>query len=206
MSTITITRALSELKLLEKRIGKANSELIAVDATKPNAKVTLIHRVAPGDVNEGNYKSLMDLIARRQTIKTGIIQSNAKTAVMIGNKSMTVAEAIESKASIVFRKAVLANLKAQLMQARQTVEVTNQKMEEQAIKSAEAQGNKRDNPDNGAAFLEFVAGFKKNNTADLHNPLKADEKIKVLEAEIEEFESNVDFALSESNAKTTIEV
>ena len=38
------------------------------------------------------------------------------------------------------------------------------------------------------------------------DPCKLSDKIKALEDEIEEFEANVDFALSESNALTQIEV
>lgn len=203
---MTITRALSEIKLLDKRIAKSNAELIAVDATKPRGKVTLVKRIRPEDVTEASFTSLMDLINRRELIKGAIVQSNAKTSVQIGQRSMTVASAIEAKASIVFKKAVLQNLKNQLQQAREIVDVSNQQMELQAIKSAEAAGNKRDSKDTAEDFTAFVEAFRKNNTAELLNPLKVEEKIKTLETEVEEFESNVDFALSESNAKTTIDV
>ena len=204
--TMTITRALSELKLLDKRILKGVSETTFVDVVKPRSKTTLLKRLDPSDISQSGYSSVQDLISRRQAIKTGIIKSNAVTQVAIGDKNMTVAEAIETKQSISNKRALLNAMKQQLSQSRDMVELSNQQMELQAIKSAEAAGNKRDSKDTGEEFTNFVESFRKNNTATLHDPMKVDEKIKALETEIEDFESNVDFALSESNAKTTISV
>ena len=48
--------------------------------------------------------------------------------------------------------------------------------------------------------------FLKNNPVELVDPLKIGEKIKALEEELEDFEENVDVALSEYNAITTTQI
>ena len=48
--------------------------------------------------------------------------------------------------------------------------------------------------------------FMKNNKADLIDPLGLEAKIKELSEELDNFETNVDWVLSESNGRTTITV
>ncbi len=98
---MTVTDALAELTLLEKRIDSARAAL------DNNA---LIAVVEVGKVPTG-YKSRQEhasqaraalqrvdaLIARRRTIKRSVVLSNASTMVTIAGEEMTVAEAIEMK-------------------------------------------------------------------------------------------------------------
>jgi hypothetical protein len=97
MTTMTVTDALAELTLLEKRI---NSARVALDNN------TLIAVVEVGKVPTG-FKSRDDhaaqaraslqrvdaLIDRRRVIKRAIVLSNASTMVTVASQEMTVAEA-----------------------------------------------------------------------------------------------------------------
>ena len=56
----------------------------------------------------------MDLISRRNKIKSAIIMSNAKTVVEVAGKQMTVAEAIDKKSSIEYEKELLIHEEGQL--------------------------------------------------------------------------------------------
>jgi hypothetical protein len=101
MTTMTVTDALAELTLLEKRIDSARSQL---------GGNTLIAVVEVGKVPTG-YRSRDEhatqaraalqridaLIARRRAIKRAIVLSNASTMVSVAGEEMTVAEAIEMK-------------------------------------------------------------------------------------------------------------
>lgn len=81
MSKITITRALTELKTLDKRIQKA------IDS---GTFVSFYGQFFKPDENsksaQSNYQSIMDLLERRKQIKSLIVMSNAVTKVIIYGK------------------------------------------------------------------------------------------------------------------------
>jgi predicted Fe-Mo cluster-binding NifX family protein len=99
MTTITVTDALAELTLLEKRIASATIDL---------DNNTLIAVIEVGKVPTG-YKTREEyqtkaraalqkvdaLIVRRRGIKRSLVLSNAATMVTVAGQEMTVAEAIE---------------------------------------------------------------------------------------------------------------
>ena len=96
--TMNIHKALCELKILDDRISRAVDDCRYVGVTKIVSK-----RVGSQTVDEfcnsvkDGYKSAMDLIKRRQAIKTAVVKSNATTTVVIGGNTYTIAEAIEMK-------------------------------------------------------------------------------------------------------------
>jgi hypothetical protein len=53
---------------------------------------------------------------------------------------------------------------------------------------------------------DFTQTFLKNNGYSMEDPLQIEKLMENLDKEIDEFESEVDFVLSTSNATTTIEV
>ena len=71
----------------------------------------------------------MDLIRNRNTLKAAIVKSNAITYLEIGDKTMTVAEAIERKNSIQYEKDLLLAMKAQYASATVTVNKENTKVD-----------------------------------------------------------------------------
>jgi hypothetical protein len=108
---ITITRALNEVKLLDKRINSAIENLVLADVSyaKEPGKVSSRNQYMPKDdfikKVKGDFQSVNDLIQRRSYIKAQIAQSNSLTEVNVAGVTMAVAEAIEKKASIEYDRA-----------------------------------------------------------------------------------------------------
>ena len=124
INSITITRALVELKTLDKRIEKAQRDAVFVtykceSDENPKQKIT-----------ENLYQKTRDLIEYRKRLKAAIVQSNATTTVHIGREEYTAAEAIERKTSIKYEKNLLNKMKTQLGDVIKQVERHNQKARE----------------------------------------------------------------------------
>lgn len=205
---ISITRALSELKVLQKRFDKEVSQLNVISVQHG---LTLMKNssVKPEDFSEkakAQLQSVEDLQKRIHLIKTKIQQSNAITMVKIGTQEMTVLEAIIKKSLIENQKDLLARLKKQLILANDNFEAATMSNENKIAKQLE------DATKNSTVKLDLeVEKQIKASVESLYpikmiDPCKLSDKVKALEDEIEEFEANVDFALSESNALTQIEV
>jgi hypothetical protein len=203
---MSITRGLAELKLLDKRIEKAIHSTNYAGACVGKKPIT------PYTSNEqfenevrSAYQSVQDLINRRQTIKSAIVDSNAKTVVKIGETEMTVAEAIERKSSIEYDKTLLGKLKSDYNNTLVQIERHNENVNNKLDKHLETIFGK-DGKDKTGEMESVSKAFKAENEAKLVDPLKIKEVIDKLEYEIDEFENECDFVLSESNTITKITI
>jgi len=205
---MTITRALAELKLLEKRIKDATEAAVFVDLYQNRRKITR-RTNKPTEAFEKEAKAaftqVQDLIERRANIRSVITKSNALTQVDIGKVTMTVAEAIERKRSIELPRALLAQMTTQFRQAQAVIEKEQAALQSQVATMLEKNlgGDKR--PSEGD-YEAIAKPFIEANEMKLADPLDLEKRIAVLKESIEDFLKNVDFALSEVNAKTEIEV
>jgi hypothetical protein len=194
--SITLTRALQRLKTLDKKIESAcNKPLIAVIVRgQPSVK----------DLRaEADFQSAIDLIQERSKLKSLISVANQSTSVTIGDKTMTISEAIERKHSIVYQESLLNSMKAQYNKA-----IRHKEQHEDAIQSSlheilMSSAGSKDKSEETAA-LEKV--YLEANKVELNDPIDLKSKIEALEQEILEFNSEVDLSLSEINARTTISV
>jgi hypothetical protein len=59
---------------------------------------------------------------------------------------------------------------------------------------------------NPETITSLTNSFRENNKVELVDPLDLGAKVSSLEEELDAFETNVDWVLSESNGKTVIEV
>lgn len=204
---ISITRALKELTLLEKRITDSISNSTFVSYAKKSS-VKILNTYTRDDFNAlaiSNYDSINKLIDRRVEIKSKIVESNANTVVTIGGKEYTVASAIEAKTLIKFKKQLLSKLEQQYRNAVHIVSMENEKVDEKIYNMIKEAGSD-DNQSKDLSEDSYITKYKNTNEYDLVNPIKIQEKIEVLKKEIEDFESEVDFVLSESNAITKITI
>lgn len=199
-TTISITQALAELKLLEKRINKSLDNVKWSDVSSKNNAVDELQlkRVA-----ESEYQSYTDLLKRRDTMKRAIVMSNATTNVTVGKWSGSVAEAIEQKSNMEFKKKLLASMRRSLLLSQESYKRKEAELETRLDKllSSELGKDIKTNPD---TIQALTVSFKETNKITHHDPLKLVEKIKSLEEEIEDFETNINWKLSESNGKTTV--
>lgn len=201
--TMSVTQALPELKLLDKRIFKL------YDAIDNWCKVS--HNGAPVDKErhkretEAQLQSFQDLLKRRDTIKRAIILSNASTRVKIGTWEGTVAEAIEYKSSISTKRGLLQSMKNCLQTRRSDYEALKNQVDTRLERLLQSELGKdvKTNPETIAALTNT---FRDNNKVELVDPLDLASRISTLEDELDSFETNVDWVLSESNGKTLIQV
>ncbi|WP_374965239.1 hypothetical protein [Lysinibacillus sp. RS5] len=203
---ISIHRALTELKMLNHRIEAATNEVSAVLANrKSNSKINGVEMQEYEKQMQASYDKVVSLIDYRNRIKALVVESNAKTKVIVGKEEMTVAEAIERKQSIQYEKKLLEVMQQQYRSAVNMVAKENDalpaKLETYLVNIL---GNKeKQSPEEVKLHTET---FMKRNEYELIDPMNVKKKIEALNNRIEEFESEVDAVLSESNATTFIEV
>lgn len=203
---LSIHRALTELKMLNHRIEAATNDVSTVLANrKSNSKINGVEIQEYEKQMQSSYDKVVSLIDYRNRIKSLVVESNAKTKVTVGKEEMTVAEAIERKQSIQFEKKLLEVMQQQYRSAINMVAKENDalpaKLETYLINIL---GNKdKQSPEEVKLHTET---FMKRNEYELIDPMNVKKKIEVLNSGIEEFESEVDAVLSESNATTFIEI
>lgn len=197
METISITRALGQLKLLDKRISKAITAGNFANYTVGGK--SYLDKFTP----EADLQSVQDLINYRAKLKASIMVSNSTTDITIGETTMTVVEAIESKESIKYRKDLLRKMKSDVSNVESTVLMSNEQVQERLDRMLEASFG-RDSKPTGTEFETVGKPFLDKNEFVSVDNVKIQETITKLENEIDTFEAEVDLVLSESNATTNI--
>ena len=204
MTQISITRALAQVKSLNDRIARGSNANFITTLVGGKHGTGVSEQEAAG-IMTSNLQSVQDLIAQRTALKSAIVKSNAASTVSINDVTMTVAEAIERKGSIQLEQILLQNLRQQLAAATQQVERTNVQVNQrldQLLQTTVGKDRKVDEAE--------VAGirdpFLKANEAKLLDSNKLQSVIDKLQASIEGFLLEVDYALSEVNATTKIAV
>ena len=206
MSKMSITRALVELKTLDNRIIKAIDSIMPVALVtgkgSPRGFKTTEEFTAKA---KESYQSAVDLMNRRSVIKGAIVKANAETVVTVGGKEMTIAQVIEKKNSIKYDRALLNTILRQYTTIlNQSTQIENDvEMKLQRLLEVNFGKDSKAKPDE---FDAIAKPFKEANMPTIIDPLGANTLIEKLQKEISDFESEVDFTLSEINAKTEIEV
>ena len=143
------------------------------------------------------------MIIRRDKIKNAIILSNCSATVLLGDKKMTVSQAIEYKKTIQYKKYLLEILKRQKQNAVIDYEAHKQRVQTKVDENIKVICGKDSKPD--ATVIHTISdGIAKGDPIEMFDPLNLDKVIKELETNIEDFTANIDYVLSESNALTTI--
>ena len=203
MKLITVTEALRELSIYDEKISKAMEMKMFIALAKEADKKEADEKL--GKKFNANYASITDVIENRRKIKSALIKSNAVTEVTINGEKMTVAEAIDQKNSMFYRKNLLDKLKSQYRGALSQKESYDRKMESEIdnMLSKIASSEAADVKEKREVIEE---AYKANHAYVIIDPLDLKTKIEELEASIEGFEKDVDVALALSNAQTIITV
>jgi hypothetical protein len=210
MEKMSITRALAEIKRLDDRIEKAiASEFVNVAVGRNENKRSTNRSETLQDTQskiQSNRDTLTSMFDKRAKIKAAVVQSNAVTKITLGKEELSVAEAIEKKKSIDLKRRLSVTLKQQLNRANELVKNLNEKLD-QTIETnlATIYGNDKGKAD--ASMYNAIAEPQKNQKeASLIDPIKIQKWIEELDEEISITDTELDFILSESNAKTEIEI
>lgn len=206
---ISITRALKELSVLDKRIIDSVGSFKVLDITQGKFKNKALHsNISIEEFNaktKSAYQSLNDLVDRRNALKSAIVLSNASTKVIIAGSEYTVAEAIEKKTSICLKRAILDELRRQKARIDQELENSRAQLNNNLDRFIE-QNLGKDKKTNAEDFNNIAKPYIEANEVKAVDPIGIQNRIEELETEIQGFESDVDVALSESNARTTINI
>jgi hypothetical protein len=207
MDKMSIHRALSELKMIDARIEKA---ILAIEPTGVTQKDKLVNQFYKREDFEKEAKSKLqsvnDLIERKNKIKSAIVKANSVTLVEINGNKMTIADAINFKHVIEFKKKLISTLEHKHRNAKATVERNNKQVTDNALKLAEA-ALQKDNVkigDNDAVAI--TEPYLDKNQYHIVDPLDVDKLVETLQIEVSNFECEVDAVLSEINAITNIEI
>lgn len=206
MEKVTIHRALSELKVIGARIDKAIDEIIPSGAQQKDKLVN--GNMKREDFEEQatqKYQSVIDLIDRRNKIKSAIVQANGVTLVTIGGEQMTIAEAINFKTVITYRKKFVEMLKKRHTNAKAAIEKANSQVDANALKIAETALGKAGVKIGEDDAQKVIGPYIEANKFSMVDPLSIEKKIEDLEKKTSNFEVEVDAVLSEINAVTFIE-
>lgn len=207
---MTVHKALCELKMLDKRI---NESIMTAEFCRANKHSNV--KIDGGTIAEyeaaavSKYQSTMDMIIRRDAIKRAVVASNAVTEVTIGGNRYTVADAVELRRhGLSYRRTLLQAMTLQLKRVRSTIEQKNgEELTRAADKMVEVYYGRQ--TDVKAITEEMKATrekFIEDNTYELLDPIRVENRIRELDKEITAFETEVDSALSVSNAVTEITV
>lgn len=203
---ITITEALSQLKVLDSRINKEIQSQNPIAVCQVGKLPTGFSSIDEFNSNaKSKSKSVLDLIKLRNSIKSEIVKSNALTEVTISGIVYTVAGAIERKNSINYEKELLiqyTSLYNKTLSNQETLTNTAQTKLDSLITATFGKDSKVD-PENIKSISDQ---FWKQNEIKLCDPLKLLDVINTMSNNIEEFISNVDVQLTISNSTQFIEV
>lgn len=204
---MNVHKALSELKVLDKRIINAIANDFVIANKHSNDKINGIPLVDFNIDMKSHYQQVNDLIERRNALKRAVVSSNAVTKVTVGGTEYTVAEAIEMKNhGMEFYKMLRDELAKQFTKAQTAIMVNSGKnLEERAEKYIVSILSTKNEKIDTKLIDELRAKYIENNTYDLLDPNNVKSRIEALNEMIENFESDIDSALSVSNAVTIIE-
>lgn len=209
IETMTVHKALAELKILDDRIiSTINGGTYCVANKHSNDKINGVSVEEYKGVIQGSYDKASDLIRRRTAIKKAVVLSNATTKVSINGTEYTRAEAIEMKNhGVEFEELMLEALtkqynKAQSVILKQNGDDLERRAEQYVIGIYGSKEGKQNTDDFEKTKKDFITA----NSYELIDPIKILDKINALEESIASFKAEVDAALSTSNAITVIEI
>lgn len=204
MSSLSIARALVELKTLDSRISKITSSTQWIIFKTKNRNSNFAEdEFKKSTLSE--FQSLGDLILRRDKLKNAIMKSNSVTEVEVGGVKMTVSQAIEYKKTIEYKKKLLGELKRQRQTVTIEFESHKQRVQNKIDENIKVICGKDSKPDE-TVIKSVSEGISKGDPIEIFDPIGLDKVIKEMETSIEDFTANVDYVLSESNALTIITV
>ena len=206
--TMSIHKALAELKILGDRIiNTISSGTYCIENKHSNEKIKGVSVDTYKVTMQGNYDKATDLIKRYNAIKRAVTLSNAVTKVKINDTEYTVAEAIYmNNRGVEFDEMLLEELRSQYRKALAKIAKNNEGLQEKAEQYVIGINGSKEGKVNTDDIEKAQKDFMVAHEYELVDPINILDKIEKLEEKITAFKAEVDAALSESNATTTIEI
>jgi hypothetical protein len=206
MEKMTIHRGLAELKLIDAKIQKQIEQLVPSGWKQKDKKI--FNFIDEDDFvknAQSGYDAVLALIDRKNKIKCAIVRKNAETSVKVNDENMTIADAINFKTLVQFKKQLIVSMRQKHNKNLSDMEKANSTVDQNCQRVLEVTFGK-DNVKVQSSDIEAVRKpFMEQNQFILVDPLKIVEKVDELEKAVMTFETEVDAVLSEINAITIIE-
>lgn len=204
---MTIHRALSELKLMDKKIEKSINELEPTGRkTKDGLVNDLYEKEQFTESVRAKFQSVNDLFTRKALIKNAILESNSKTKVKIAGEEMTVTDAITKKSNIDLLEHFVTAMELKHKNVMKVLNTNNEKVERNSIMLAQSALSKEGITIGDDDANAIIQPYLDKNKWSLVDPVNIEDWIEKKKEYILNFKSEVDSCLSESNALTFIEI
>lgn len=204
---MTIHKALSELKLLDKRIANETNRATFSIANKHSNTVVLGMQIADFAAQaKGALSSIRAMINRRNAIKRAVTRSNATTTVTVCGVEYTVAEAIDMKNTGMDHFERLHQvIEMQYTDAQAKADRENgDRLEQRADTYVQSLCQNSDKKNLSDEAKKFRDDFITSQKIEVLDPIGSIGVAANLRDFIDGFMSEVDSALSVSNALTKI--
>ena len=212
---ISITRALSLIKSKQQQLAtEIASKPSVVNALIGDQKATLYPGVnstmlaSELQANKDRVTSLADSVL---TLKKKVNESNNRTFVTIGGRSMTVADAIIEKSLIANKEALLSLYRSGYKNAADAVvkrEIKNEEKIEALVSglvTALASATTEAKEAIQTSIENIRNNERKNSKTEIFDPCNIKGEIEKLEKEIQDIKHELDYVLSTSNTQTQID-
>lgn len=203
---MSLTRLLNEIKLANAKVQKKLSEDVKYFDVMASGKLKVYK--SEDDMKKAvtsQLDSITDTIKLRDKYRKLLLQANNTTTITVNGAKLTIAEAIAKKESIKQEQDLVKVIRRQLQMAEANVtniDNNNESKLDDIIKSAMGKDRKTDSTE----IESLTKMFRENNKVTLVDAGGAKKFLEDKEEEIEKFISDIDFSLSEVNAKTEVEV
>lgn len=208
MGKMTIHRGLAELKLIDSKI-EHKIETLEPFGLKRGKEGLVNEASKEEDFNadaKAKLQSVKDLIKRKIDIKNAITQANAVTTLTVGSQTMTIAQAINFRDIIVMKRKLASRIVSQHTTYKHRQEKANEQVKLTAEKLAQAALQKDNVKIQDTDAISITEPFMERNTYKLIDPTKGMDLVDQITEEVAEFLTEIDAALSEVNAITSIEI
>lgn len=207
--TISLTRALTEVKHIRQWLDE-NVGFQPIGIAIESGSKVLDSAQSPKDLEktiQSDYDTYIAKLGRLRKLRSAIIKANASTMVTVGAETMCIMEAVDLKSTIQYEINLLQHLKETYTRVVEKVSSANALAENELTKqihSVESSPSFTNEVKEGqVTLLRLQQNTRKREILD---PLNIVERIKKLEKRISDINVNIDYALSEVNATTLIEV
>lgn len=207
--TMSVYKALCELKTLDSRILKEVDASNLVGCKKHAAnKVNGIDTDTFKEEAKSAYDSITALIKRRNAIKRAVILSNATTKITVCGAEVSVAEAIDIKTNgYNYTDYLMNHMESQYRTANRTVTQENEtKLENKTEAYIQTVFGKEGTSISVDSINKARATFREENTFEMIDPIHYADVMKAYKAKRDAFMTDVDSAISVSNATTMISI
>lgn len=206
MAQMSLHRVLSELKMLDKRINGGIAKLDVIGIKKGDKFLKPMSEETFSKEANSDLESLETLIKRRYELKRALILANAENKVSINGMFITIAEAIDYKSVIEYKKKEYNRLHNLYSEALEKYERECKKNEDGLEKFILTLTGKDSSKLSSDELSSLTEAYNKSNEIKMVDPLSLKNKLDKLKEEIDEFENEIDSVLSEANATFHVEI